>query len=47
MFEPSVAPVVIPTNPAEWSPAPKGRGVFGSIMGVWERFCSIFASKPK
>jgi hypothetical protein len=46
MFEPVVAPVVMPTTPAEWSPTPKGRGLFGSILGAWDRFCSLF-TKPK
>lgn len=46
VFEPVVAPVVMPTSPSEWSPTPKGRGVFGSIVGVWDRVCSVF-TKPK
>lgn len=45
-FQPSVAQVVMPTTPSEWSPAPKGRGVFSKIGGAWDRVCSIFNS-PK
>jgi hypothetical protein len=43
-FQPSVAQVVMPTTPSEWSPAPKSRGVFSKIGGAWDRVCSIFNS---
>jgi hypothetical protein len=43
-FQPSVAQVVMPTTPSEWSPSPKGRGVFSKIGGAWDRVCSMFTS---